>query len=104
MQYKNLLNSFVKNVMIGRSPTQAGVQNTESPKVELVDIVSSKIIYRITNALTDLDIQKIEQLDKTTTGNEVLNYVKERVPNFDSIIMEEIDVVRGQNATPSLPR
>lgn len=94
MQYKNLLNKFVKNVMIGKQYSSA------EKGEDLVDIISSKVLYRIANALTDADLLRIEELNKNTNADEVTSYIRQKVPNFDLIVLEEVEVVKKASSLP----
>lgn len=61
----------------------------------LTEAIVSRILMRVAYALTDEDIETIQSLDKTDTdGSAVKKYLLLKVPNYDAIVEEELQVLK----------
>lgn len=64
---------------------------------ELVKLVMQRVYTKIAPMLTDEDISKIEDLDsKDESGNSVRNFLISKVPNFDTMFQEEVNLLKNQ--------
>lgn len=63
---------------------------------ELTDLVLQRIFTRIAPQLSEEDVQKFESLSKEdTTGALSKDFLVSKVPNFDQIFQEEIDLLKS---------
>lgn len=64
---------------------------------QLLNLVMQKVYTRIAPILTEEDMVKIEDLNKEDmTGNSVRYFLLSKVPNFDQIFQEEINLLKKQ--------
>jgi hypothetical protein len=67
---------------------------------ELIETLLQRVFTRVAHALTDEDIQKIEELDKKDeTGQAIRYFLISKVPNFEAIIEEEANKLKAESET-----
>lgn len=72
-------------------------ENQQKISEELVSLVMQKVYTRIAPILTDEDMAKIESLNsEDASGNSVRYFLISKVPNFDEIFQEEVDLLKSQ--------
>lgn len=64
---------------------------------ELVALVMQRVYTKIASVLTEEDIQRIEQLNnEDDTGNQTRDFLLTKVPDFDRMFQEEVDLIKDQ--------
>ncbi len=72
-------------------------QNQQKVADELVNLALQAAYIKIAPVLTDEDMAKIEELNsQDQTGNSVRYFLLSKVPNFDKIFQEEMDLLKSQ--------
>jgi hypothetical protein len=90
MKDSDALNNLIKNALIGK-PLYKVDDKTEA----VVDMITTKILYRIAGALTNYDMLHIQLLDKDDQkGYQVYNFLLGKIANLDVIITEEIELLK----------
>src|SRR4051812_31819741 len=88
---QNVLNSQQKNDIL----EELGLSGLPEDKKEaltsqMIDTVLLRVFNRISQVLTDEDINALDELSKKEDNGEALNQMlKSKVPNLDGIIKEE---------------
>ena len=73
---------------------QSGLAEDEKRKLmqAVNSMASDKILLAVTKALGDETAKELEErLDQNTAPEEIMNYLKEKLPNLKEIITEELD-------------
>jgi hypothetical protein len=66
---------------------------------KMIDAVILRVFNRVVPALTDQDINTLEQLDQKDDSGVVVNqYLQNKVPNLESIVKEETDNFKKEMA------
>lgn len=64
---------------------------------ELINLVMQRVYTKIAPVLTDEDMAKIEELNtQDESGNSVRYFLLSKVPNFDKLFQEELDLLKNQ--------
>ncbi len=59
--------------------------------------VAARILLRVARDLTDADVDELEKIDEgDKTGKKVMRLLYEKVPNFETIVFEELQKARKQ--------
>lgn len=59
--------------------------------------VAARILLRVARDLTDADVDELEKIDEgDKTGKKVMRFLYEKVPNFETIVFEELQKARKQ--------
>lgn len=67
---------------------------------KMINVVMSRLMNRITAILTDQDAQALEKLvDTDKTGLAVNEFIMSRVPNFQGLLIEEIEKFKAEMQT-----
>lgn len=69
---------------------QTAIKSNTNKGSEIFD----RVLTRVANVLTPIDLETIKILDEKDDerGSLVENFLKAKIPNFDSIMQEEMDV------------
>jgi hypothetical protein len=77
------------------------MDDTTKVNEELLDQVTAevaaRILLRVARDLTDSDVDALEKIDEDDkTGKKVMRFLYEKVPNFETIVFEELQKARQQ--------
>lgn len=59
--------------------------------------VAARILVRVARDLSDADVDELEKIDEQDkNGKKVMRFLYEKVPNFETIVFEELQKARRQ--------
>lgn len=59
--------------------------------------VAARILIRVARDLSDADVDELEKIDEhDKNGKKVMRFLHEKVPNFETIVFEELQKARRQ--------
>ncbi len=59
--------------------------------------ITKRVLERIAYALTDKDMQALEELDKESNSSSLKYFLLAKIPNIEEIVKEEIDFYKEEN-------
>jgi hypothetical protein len=97
MDHNSIINDDTKKDLMD-VPSLDNLTEEQKQKLDqLSSFLMQRVLTRVAHVLTVADINKIDELDKEDeSGEQVTDYIKQLVPNFEAIIDEEADKIKKE--------
>ncbi|MDN5274179.1 MAG: hypothetical protein JWP06_80 [Candidatus Saccharibacteria bacterium] len=73
-------------------------QDIDSLLVHLNDTLEERVGSEITESLNDVQLKTLVDMQEKATDEEIGEWLKQNVPEFEQIVQDEIDIVLGELA------
>lgn len=73
-------------------------QDVDSLLVHLNDTLEERVGSEITESLDDAQLKTLVEMQEKATDEEIGEWLKQNVPEFEQIVQDEIDIVLGELA------
>jgi hypothetical protein len=93
----NLITDDTKKILADSATLENLNPEQQQRLDQLVDNLLQRVFTRVSYALTDEDIQKIDEIDKEDQNGQAVKYfLQSKVPNFDAIVEEEVSKLKEE--------
>ena len=94
-----MFNKINKNIVLTLGINNLPVEQQKEAMERLGAIVYQEVMLRVLDILTDEDKDEFEKLiEKNPEPESLFEFLSEKLPNFEEIVKEEAERIRGESA------